>query len=205
MISLEDVIPHYTHDNFFFIQIGANNGRSGDPILKFINRYNWSGIFVEPISKCIRSLKKLHRGKDQFIFEQSAITEQDGPVDFYEAKRNSQLSSLSITATQNIMKRRTEKKGIQKRTVNGMTLSSLVQKYSVKKIDLLQVDVEGFDDMVVKQVHTLSQLPKLINFEFKHLSESKKINIINFLRGIEYRIITRSSKDDFICIRDRDV
>jgi hypothetical protein len=34
--------------DFFFIQIGANNGMTGDPIRKYILKYHWRGILVEP-------------------------------------------------------------------------------------------------------------------------------------------------------------
>ena len=36
-------------NGFFFIQIGSNDGRFGDPIRKNIKKYNWSGILIEPI------------------------------------------------------------------------------------------------------------------------------------------------------------
>lgn len=38
-------------DNVFFIQVGANDGKSFDPIYDAVKTYGWSGVVMEPLSR----------------------------------------------------------------------------------------------------------------------------------------------------------
>ena len=48
--DLEFVIAHLLlrKKEIFFIQIGANDGKSTDPLYRFVTELGWSGILVEP-------------------------------------------------------------------------------------------------------------------------------------------------------------
>ena len=43
---------------FFFIQVGANDGRTGDPIRKHIERYQWRGLLLEPLPNVFEVLTR---------------------------------------------------------------------------------------------------------------------------------------------------
>ena len=45
-------------DDFFFIQVGANDGLMCDPIRQFIVKHSWGGILVEPVPDYFELLKK---------------------------------------------------------------------------------------------------------------------------------------------------
>jgi hypothetical protein len=34
--------------DFFFVQIGANNGLTDDPLRQFVTKYHWHEVLVEP-------------------------------------------------------------------------------------------------------------------------------------------------------------
>src|SRR5687767_667926 len=44
------------HPQFFFVQIGANDGRRGDPVFQFIRQYRWRGLLLEPQPDVFRVL-----------------------------------------------------------------------------------------------------------------------------------------------------
>ena len=44
------------------MQIGSNDGRSGDPLYLFIRRDAWRGVLIEPVDYVFRQLKKNYRG-----------------------------------------------------------------------------------------------------------------------------------------------
>lgn len=46
-------------ENVKFIQIGANDGITDDPIRKYILNHNWKGVLVEPNASVFESLKKI--------------------------------------------------------------------------------------------------------------------------------------------------
>ena len=58
-------------NNLFFLQIGANDGVSDDPINALVRKYNWSGILVEPGSEAFIDLQNNYKDyKDKLIFYQ---------------------------------------------------------------------------------------------------------------------------------------
>src|SRR5262245_33603946 len=71
--------------NFFFIQIGANDGVTSDPIRKYILNYHWRGILVEPQPDIFRALVANYDGETQLIFENVAIAPEDGIVSLFSA------------------------------------------------------------------------------------------------------------------------
>ena len=43
--------------NFFFVQVGANDGVNHDPIFHHVRKYNWKGLLIEPIPDIFEKLK----------------------------------------------------------------------------------------------------------------------------------------------------
>ncbi len=65
-----------------------------------------------------------------------------------------------------------------------MTINNLVSKHKLPRIDLLQIDTEGFDYEVLKQIDFEDMAPQIIHYEHKHLSpedrgESAKLLLRN--------------------------
>lgn len=69
--------------DFFFVQIGANDGLRNDPIHHYVRKYGWKGILVEPQSKVFSSLVKNYEGHSGLIFENVAIGEEDGEIELF--------------------------------------------------------------------------------------------------------------------------
>jgi hypothetical protein len=56
------------------VQIGSNNGKSGDPIYRIIlQRKGWKGLFVEPVPYLFHQLKTNYGNNPRFKFENSVI------------------------------------------------------------------------------------------------------------------------------------
>ena len=45
-------------DDFFFVQIGANDGINHDPLHEYVTKYNLSGLVVEPQPDVFELLRK---------------------------------------------------------------------------------------------------------------------------------------------------
>lgn len=54
---LETLFYKTLHPNFFFIQIGANDGVSFDPIYKLVTKEKVKGIAIEPVTDIFEKLK----------------------------------------------------------------------------------------------------------------------------------------------------
>src|SRR4030095_14810338 len=67
-----------------FIQVGANDGITGDNIFWFIKYHQWSGILIEPVGYLFEKLKMTYKHcSNQLFFENVAISEKDEIRDFY--------------------------------------------------------------------------------------------------------------------------
>jgi len=72
--------------NFFFIQIGAHDGRKDDPIYELVQRNRWSGILVEPQPDVFQRLKENYAGFSGLAFEQAAIVAEGTCMPLYRVK-----------------------------------------------------------------------------------------------------------------------
>jgi hypothetical protein len=67
----------------FFVQIGSNDGVSGDPLHAYIKRFGWQGVLVEPLLHLYRELMHAYAGIPGIRFENAAIAERSGARAFY--------------------------------------------------------------------------------------------------------------------------
>jgi FkbM family methyltransferase len=193
MKRLSEIFPKITHPDFFFVQVGANDGITCDPLYEFIQKYNWKGLFIEPGDVAFDKLTKLYEGEEGYLFEHCVISDVTGKITFHEHKRNGRWSGVNPPRN---------KKRCNALEKNSYALKDILSKHDIKEFDLLQIDAEGLDDKIVKQVETLEFKPKIINFEFSHMSREKKKDLMEFLKSIGYSRMHRSDKRDIICIRD---
>ncbi len=65
-------------------------------------------------------------------------------------------------------------------------------------LDLLQVDVESLDDQIILNSINRSFLPKLVNFEVRHLSRERIESVEGHLNTLGY--VTAREKGDMLAI-----
>ena len=165
--------------DFFFVQIGANNGMTDDPIRQFVTRYHWRGLLVEPQPQVFQHLLKNYEDEKQLTFENAAIADHDGTARLFVADHQDETADLTVFAS---LKRDALIRGldnpkaagvqVQVKEVEVPTLSvqTLVAKHRITKIDLLQTDVQGYDREVVEQFLASGTKPTIIQFEHCHTS-----------------------------------
>lgn len=197
----------YKKDTFFFIQIGANDGILHDPINYYINKYKWKGIFVEPVNQYFNKLKKTYAKNKGLFFENSAISGQNEKKRIYKIKENVKhianwYQGIASFDKNNLLCHKRAfpeiEKFIEEQLVNCVTLQYLINKYNVKNIDFLCIDVEGYEIVVIKQLLVLNIKPKVIYYEHKHMSETQKRECKNFLSSLGY-IFEKSSCANTLC------
>ena len=179
-------------NDFFFVQIGANDGISSDPINKFVNSYGWSGVLVEPQEDVFQTLRKNYQHRTNLILENTAITDKDGYIDFYRSPD----PSLSSAYPDDWFIGRNEGRALKNRTdlgggalcrVRSMTFAALLDKHSIRKIDLLQIDAEGYDYEIIKQINFAKMAPLMICYEHHHLSRETQQECVAYLSKVGYK------------------
>ncbi len=208
--STEEVLKHAAlHiSDFTFVQIGANDGYHNDPLYRFIKAYNWNGILVEPQVHVFERLKKNHKGNDNLKFENAAISAEKGTIPFYmlavsTARWATGMSSfdkqhIEEHIDKGFVKKWAKREGIslpEKREnfikcieVQTMNFDDLIQKHSLKKVDGIILDCEGFESMVLSTIDISRYNPSIILFEHLHFREQEYQDLISELTQLGYEL-----------------
>jgi FkbM family methyltransferase len=175
-IDVFDVLLRYLHStsrgDFFFVQIGANDGVHDDPIRSYIQKFHWRGLLVEPLPHVFAKLLENYREEPQLIFENAAIAERDGSIVLFAPDSGATyLATFDKALLQKHIGYRTP---VVELRVPSLTLRSLLAKHTINSISLLQIDAEGFDSQIIKMLEGTGIWPRIIRFEHHLLSQSER-------------------------------
>jgi FkbM family methyltransferase len=183
---------HYVGKNFpdaQVLQIGAMDGINFDDTRGFLDMYRWKSVLVEPVPAIFNELKENFKDRDNYIFEQCAITEEDGeikmltvPPDVIEReglhpgyKGMSALYPLRNGFGSDYQRDIDVKAqfGVDI-MVPTLTLNSLLDKHNLQNVDILICDAEGYDWKIFKQLDFNRIRPKVIRLEYINLTDEEK-------------------------------
>ena len=211
--------------NYKIIQIGANDGVSGDPVNHFIMDYHNSISYIglEPQTIPFEKLKKNYKEFNNFYFIKECIGEK-GVNKFYYlnkeyqdlCKKNNWTFSDGVhSLLEDHISARLLKKNLNpKDYIDSYEVSILPLKESIEKniqdlsvnfkdIDLLQIDAEGYDDKVIYNSSLDFFKPKYINFEYKNLDKNSLENLIKFLKENSYECIQWKTNDCLAVLKNK--
>lgn len=192
------------------LQVGAFTGNDKiHQILK--NEITASALLIEPVPWNFELLKNNYKNianPDRIIFDSSVINTYNGQCKFYAVKHNNyntdwipQISSLNLNFIKD------HEKIINNETIRYEQLylqcinfSSLIEKYKIMNVELLKIDVEGFDYNLIIDWPYNKIRPKYIQLETAHLDGSvnksnKLIDLNKFLYKQGYSFIKNEELD----------
>lgn len=176
-----------------FVQIGASDGRSGDPVHHLLKRSDLPAILVEPIPSTFERLAESYHGAQHVALVNAAVADRDGPVTIYRVREGGRWEDPSWAAQvasfdrEHLIGQGIRPEEIEETTVRGLTLSSLLGEAGDPVMDFLQVDTEGYDATVVGMALRLRQAPSFIYFEHIHLTGREKLEVYPRLEAGGYR------------------
>ncbi|MEB2776892.1 FkbM family methyltransferase [Algoriphagus sp. D3-2-R+10] len=210
--SLSEFLSAYSLSklgNFYVIQVGANDGITHDPIHKFIKRDHWKGVLLEPQPKVFTTeLSKIYQHDKGIHPICAAIGSEDGSqklykVAFSESRWATGLASFSLDKIElafknGVVEKNCIKEGIQipenpkdrisYNEVSVISPDTLIKKYQISKIDLLQIDAEGYDLEVIKIFDIAKTQPEAIIFENENLNPKDLKSCYNMLTENGYQL-----------------
>jgi FkbM family methyltransferase len=176
--------------DFFFVQIGANNGVNDDPIHEFVVKYHLCGILIEPQPLVFLELKRNYAAEPQLIFENAAISHKDGEAKMYYAKaKNGELTSGLTTFRREVLEYQIGRRAkIEEINVPAQTFRTLFTKHAVRRVDLVQIDTEGFDCEILKLFDFKAYSPMVVRFEHIHLTRQELTQAVTMLSNLGYEL-----------------
>jgi FkbM family methyltransferase len=187
-------------DDFFFIQIGAHDGITDDPIHDAILKHGLSGLLVEPLQDKFLQLQRNYLGSPGLLFENSAIAAHDGVASLFRIWQDRSQVWQDRSLEQNIegivsfelgkfIRSGIQREHIEEIQVKTLTIQTLLKKYnlSVDDITMLQIDTDGFDFEILKMAFECGCLPRLIHFEHIWLSSKDTYQCYELLKKKAYK------------------
>lgn len=176
----------------FFLQIGAHDGLSYDPIAPFVRAHRWPGLLVEPQPEIFAALVRNYAGHDNLLFENSAIAEQNGTLTlhrFKSANAEDHASMLTSTRKHYLQLNGDGHQGeLEEIVVPALTLDALLDKHHIAHVDILQIDTEGYDFQILQMVDFTRIKPVLIHFESNFLNSRQKAECLHRLNEQGYAV-----------------
>jgi len=186
-------VSNYTKNikNGFYVDIGAHHPLNQNNTL-LLHKRNWSGINVD-INEFSIDLFNYLRPHDLNV--QTIISDTNDYVDLYYQKDFSFLNTIDIATAKRHFDNNFKTKKVKSYTFNEIINNSIFKN---KKIDFLNIDVEGAEMKILNGIDFFKYNPGLICIEILEPHLTKKINkeeklisndVYNFLIKKKYKKI----------------
>lgn len=226
LTSLKRFLRYYAEnkkkkgEEVFCFQIGANDGKSRDPVHPYFSDFHWKGLLVEPQQDVFENqLTKTYAGNKRVILENVALGKVDGMLPFYRVSFSQKrwatgLSSFNRTTLEEhidngYIRRRAQEEGdqvpanvqdwIETVQVPTMTVDSLLRKHGIERANVICIDTEGYDFELLKLIDLQKLAPEVIFFESKNLSDEDFVAAQALLAKLDYGLFWE--KGDTLAIK----
>lgn len=194
-LNYEDVILHRLfpqQPRGFYVDVGAGHPRFENDLYALYQR-GWDGINVEP-NEAFSALHQELRPRDRTLcLVLSDVA--DGPVTYYE------MAGSGLSTCDEAMARAHAEHGhsFQARSVPVSTLAAILEEAGVRHVDILKVDVEGFEERVLSGNDWERFRPSVVLVEatFPESQERRPTNIHGFMEQRGYRHVLFDGLNDF--------
>lgn len=193
-----ELVKYLNFNNGFFIEAGANDGYSQSNTY-FLEKFKgWRGVLVEAIPALFEECKK-ERPKSKVYH--CALVAGVSAGDTIEMRYANLMSLVKGALKSEEMENQHILDGIRVKNLAGSytvrvparTLESILDEQAeLDRIDLLSLDVEGYELEVLKGMNLAKYKPRYILIEARFFEE-----IDTFLSG-EYEIVAKMSHHDFL-------
>jgi FkbM family methyltransferase len=202
-VDFDYVLDHYLASRsdsrpFFFLQVGAYDGVVDDPLHERVRAGSWHGVLVEPQASPFERLRKTYEGVGDLTFVNAAISERPGPKTMFviQDELGNPIESLGgLTSFRRAPLQRFRRRmageypgsSVGSIEVQSTTFEEVLRDASY--LDLLQIDVEGYELELLKLFDFDRMKPPIVRFEHRHLSASDEDEAVLLLARHGYRMV----------------
>jgi FkbM family methyltransferase len=174
--------PHLT-----FLQIGAFDGEGDDDLRELIVRHRLRGVLVEPQPAAFARLQQTYSDQPQVTLLQAAIAERRGMRDLYCRRgRSSMAASFDRT---HLLRHGIAEDEIIAQPVVCHTVQSTLHAASLDRVDLIQIDAEGYDWPIIRSIDFRTMRPSILRFEYRNMHGRDADACLAFLASHGYRFV----------------
>jgi FkbM family methyltransferase len=173
-------------------------------LYQYVTRYGWHGLLIEPLPDIFEQLRRNYDGHQGLSFENVAIANEPGTRLMYRVNPDAIQQGLVPAWAKGISSFFNDRNAlgglrvptdtfeqmrpyITKQEVSCDTLPHVLDRNRVQKIDVLVMDVEGYDFHVLKQLDFQRFFPHMIMMEWYNLPHDEKKQALQLLKKHGYR------------------
>ena len=184
--------------DFTFLQVGAFDGLTDDPIHPLVQEFGIRGVVVEPQLRMLDTLRANYADFPQVVVVNAAIADAEGTREFYSTRVGASRKASFLRS--NLLKHGVRSEDIVAQPVRCTTITKLVREQRFERCDLIQIDAEGFDGEIVRTIDFQAVQPSIVRFEHVHLSDRDCDRCIELLAHEGFRFI--GQRRDIIALRE---
>lgn len=186
------------HPSATFVQVGAHDGHEQDPLWRHIQGRRWSGVMVEPVPYVFRRLERSYADDERIKLVNAAIAPTAGTATLYHIPESDEpglppwYDALASFSRDVIAKHREFIPDIESRIepiqVPTITFGDLCRDNGFDRVDVVQIDTEGYDYEIIKLIDLERCAPRILMYEHIHLSPQERAECEQRLIGHQYEI-----------------
>jgi FkbM family methyltransferase len=165
-------------EDFYFVQIGAFDGRMFDPLFDWIRAHGWRGLLVEPQPRYFAELVENYSGVEGLEFRRIAVAVRSETRPFYTVADAPGIppgtGMLASFDRETLLSHRKFVPQLEthllSEDIECVALNDLLGEVESDHIDLLQIDVEGYDHELIRVLDLERFTPSIVHFEHRHLT-----------------------------------
>jgi FkbM family methyltransferase len=190
-------------EDTFILQIGAMDGKTFDPVYEYVTQHNWPGLMIEPVAEHFIQLQKNYENYPKVRCVNVAIAEHEGLQTLYRIPsqhiKDAQVPKWGLGASsfykdRNALAFKEVEPYVIEEEVTCNTLANTIKSYDITSIDILQIDTEGYDFHILKQVDFTRFKPAIINMEIINLPKTER-NAVHALLDQHHYLYTKAGYD----------
>jgi FkbM family methyltransferase len=206
-LQLDDVLCRHMFEHgrdCVFIQVGAYDGVSTDPLRKYIGSCHWRGVMLEPQPRPAAKLRKLYEDKPDIVILEAAVDGERRSRTIYTVDCEELpvwAGGMASFDRAHLLKHDYLFPGIQAKirelTVDCVTFDDVLGRLPGAQLDLLQIDAEGADGYLLSLFPFDRLKPAIVHWEAKNMSRADQERALDLLCGHGY-LIARSGAEDML-------
>jgi FkbM family methyltransferase len=191
-----------------FMLIGANDGVMADHLYDHARRFRWRGVAVEPVPAFYRALQLHYKGLPVSALNIAVHHEARSMKLYYvDPVRGQALPAWARgvgSFDRDQVVQATSGLGdvtdlITSIDVPCRTLDEIVSESALPRVDIVVVDVEGYDHEVVRRIRFDAWKTHTVIFEYKHIPDGVLAELQDMLRSNGFTL--RNDHEDMMATR----